>query len=86
MRTRKIVYTVVTIIAAVIWLPIMLPGMIVGIGALGLFCVLSLLRCIWVIPVKRGFVRGYYTATIVLGIARLGVAMFVVAAPRERIG
>lgn len=79
LRARKTIYTVVTIIAGVSWLPIMLLGMIVGVGALGLFCILSLLRCIWVMPVESGFVRGFYTATISLGIILLSACLAVVA-------
>ena len=57
----------------------MLMGMIVGVGALGVLCILSLLRCIWVMPVEHKGVRNFYAAMISLGIILLIPCMVVVA-------
>jgi hypothetical protein len=64
LRARKVIYTVLVIGAGAVWLPYIVLGLVVGIGALGLLCVLSLLRCIWVLPVESRFSRGFYSVAI----------------------
>jgi hypothetical protein len=68
LRARKVIYTVLVIGAGAVWLPYIVLRFVVGIGALGLLCVLSLLRCIWVLPVESRFSRGFYSVAITLGI------------------
>jgi hypothetical protein len=85
LRTRKIIYTVLVIGCAAAWLPWIMLGFIVGIGALGLLSVLSLLRCIWVLPVDGRFSRGFYSAAIATGIIIMAGCVVFLAAGTERL-
>jgi len=81
--TRKTVYKTVTIIAGLIWLPLMVVGLIVGIGVLGLFCIVNLLRCISEMLIEGGFERGLYTVTMLLGIVLMSTCMGVIVAATD---
>jgi hypothetical protein len=79
LRTRKIIYAVLVMVGSAVWLPLMLLGFIVAIGAVGLLCVAALLRCIYALPVEDRFSRSFYSAMIAIGVLLLGGCLVVVA-------
>lgn len=67
MRVRRWIYAILAIPACLVWLPIAVVGVLLGVGWFGLLAIGSLLRCIYALP-THPLNRFIHSAFILIGI------------------